>query len=116
MNESITFWPSGRKVSVRPGTTVLDAARRAGVPIKTRCDGKAACFMCKVTVRPGSQLSPIADNERRKLSGLHESGIRLSCQARIIGAAEVEVPVDPLRSVVERQLARQRAEQDDSLW
>jgi uncharacterized 2Fe-2S/4Fe-4S cluster protein (DUF4445 family) len=115
MNGEVTFWPSGRTVKVKPGTTLLDAARRANVSIRTRCGGKAACFMCKVTVRPDSELLPIADNERRKLSGLDGCHIRLACQARVAGKVDVEVPLDPLRAAVERQLARQ-AEQDDDLW
>ncbi len=108
------FYPSGRTVKVRRGTTVLDAARRAGVTIATRCGGKAACFMCKVNVRPGSELMPIGDIERRKLAGLDESGVRLSCQTRVTGKAEIDVPLDPLRAAVARQLARQKEE--DELW
>ncbi|CAM3969772.1 2Fe-2S iron-sulfur cluster-binding protein [Paenibacillus alkaliterrae] len=115
MNGEITFWPSGRSIKVKPGTTLLDAARRANVPIKTRCGGKAACFMCKVTVRPGSELQPISDNERRKLAGMDGSHIRLACQARAAGKVDVEVPLDPLRAAVARQLARQ-AEEDGNLW
>lgn len=115
MSDEVTFWPSGRSVKVKRGTTLLDAARRANVMIRTRCGGKAACFMCKVAVRPGSELMPMSDNERRKLAGLDAKGIRLSCQARVAGTVHVDVPLDPLRAAVERQLARQ-AEQEDELW
>jgi 2Fe-2S ferredoxin len=115
MNGEIKFWPSGRSIKVKPGTTLLDAARRAGVAIQTRCGGKAACFMCKVNVRPGSELMPISEQERRKLGGLEASGTRLSCQARVAGKVEVDIPLDPLRAAVARQLARQ-AEEDDKLW
>ncbi|MFX3633496.1 MAG: 2Fe-2S iron-sulfur cluster-binding protein [Candidatus Pristimantibacillus sp.] len=115
MSSEVTFWPSGKKVKVKPGTALIDAARHAGIHIRTRCGGKAACFMCKVKVRPGSELMPIGDVERRKLSGLEDQHIRLSCQARVKGTVEVDIPLDPLRSAVERQLARQ-AEQDDDLW
>lgn len=114
MNGEVTFWPSGRTVKVKPGTTLLDAARRANISIPTRCGGKAACFMCKVNVRPGSELQPISDNERRKLSGL-EDHIRLGCQAKVAGKVHVDVPLDPLRAAVARQLARQ-AEENDDLW
>ncbi|MDQ6418243.1 2Fe-2S iron-sulfur cluster-binding protein [Paenibacillus sp. LHD-117] len=115
MDAEVVFWPSGKTVRVRRGTTVLDASRRAGVSIATRCGGKAACFMCKVTVKPGSELQPISDEERRKLAGLDEKGIRLSCQMRVTGRVEVELPPDPLRAAIARQLARQK-EQDDELW
>jgi 2Fe-2S ferredoxin len=115
LSAEVTFWPSGKKVAVKRGTTLLDAARRANVLIQTRCGGKAACFMCKLTVLPGSELMPISDNERRKLAGLDGEGIRLGCQARVDGKVEVTVPLDPLKAAIARQLARQ-AEQDEPLW
>ncbi|WP_274651657.1 2Fe-2S iron-sulfur cluster-binding protein [Paenibacillus humicola] len=114
MNPHITFLPSGKRIAVRPGTTVLDAARRAGVPIRTRCDGKASCLMCKVTAPSRGGLSPLSEQERRKLAGLDKQGTRLACQARIAGNAVVEVPEDPLKAAVRRQLERQA--EDDDLW
>ena len=113
MKADITFLPSGRTVTVRTGTTVLDASRRAGVPIRTRCDGKASCLMCKVMPRSGG-LTPLNGNERLKLAGLDREGIRLACQARIVGKTAVEVPEDPLRAAVRQQLMRQA--EDDKLW
>lgn len=115
MSAEVTFWPSGKSVKVSRGTTLLDAARRANITIITRCGGKAACFMCKLTVLPGSELMPISDNERRKLAGLEEGGVRLGCQARAAGRVGVELPPDPLKAAIARQLAKQ-AEEDDSLW
>ncbi|MCR2803024.1 2Fe-2S iron-sulfur cluster-binding protein [Paenibacillus soyae] len=114
MDAEVTFYPSGKSARVRRGTTVLDAARRAGVTIATRCGGKAACYMCKVTVRPSSQLLPIGDEERRKLAGLDEKNIRLACQTRVSGKTEVELPPDPLRAAVAKALARQKEEEE--LW
>ena len=113
MNVDITFLPSGRTATVRAGTTVLDATRKAGVPIRTRCGGKAACLMCKV-VTNGEGLTPLSEIERRKIAGLDRQGIRLSCQTRIIGRAIVEVPEDPLKAAVRKQLMRQA--EDDDLW
>ncbi|QAY68396.1 2Fe-2S iron-sulfur cluster binding domain-containing protein [Paenibacillus protaetiae] len=106
--------PAGITVKVRPGTTLLDAARRAHVPIRTRCGGKAACFMCKVTVEPGSRLLPMGEQERNKLAAGADSCERLSCQARVQGNAVVNVPLDPLRAAVLKKLAQAR--EDDSLW
>lgn len=116
MDAEVTFWPSGRSIKVRRGTTLLVAARRAGVLISSRCGGNAACFMCKVTLRPESELMPMADTERRKLAGLDANGIRLACQVRVAGKTEVEVPLDPLRAAVARQLALQKQNQNDDLW
>ncbi|UUZ79463.1 2Fe-2S iron-sulfur cluster binding domain-containing protein [Paenibacillus sp. P26] len=70
----ITFLPDTKSLQVRPGTTVLDAAGKARVPIRVRCGGKASCLMCKVTVDPeqaaGSGLSqPERRAEARKPAG-----------------------------------------------
>ncbi|UVI32381.1 2Fe-2S iron-sulfur cluster-binding protein [Paenibacillus spongiae] len=113
MNVDITFLPSGRKVAVRAGTTVLDASRKAGVAIRTRCGGKAACLMCKITTN-GAGLSPLSEIERRKIAGLDKQGMRLACQTKITGRATVEVPEDPLKAAVRKQLMRQAEE--DELW
>lgn len=110
----ITFMPSGKTIDVPQGTSVLDAARRARVPIKTRCGGQAACLMCKVTARSTEGLSPPEERERRKLGGLLAQGMRLSCQAKAVGSAVVEVPEDPLRAAVRKLLAEQ--ERDEELW
>ncbi|MEK3881463.1 2Fe-2S iron-sulfur cluster-binding protein [Paenibacillus sp. PL2-23] len=114
MDAEVVFYPGGKSARVRRGTTVLDAARRAGVTIATRCGGKAACFMCKVTVRPSSELLPMGDAERRKLAGLEQKHMRLACQTRVSGRTEVELPPDPLRSAVANALARQK--EMDELW
>lgn len=113
MDVEVVFHPSGKIAKVRRGATVLEAARRAGVSIATRCGGKASCFMCKVKIVPGSDLLPMGEVERRKLSGLQDDGVRLSCQAKVNGRTEVELPPDPLKAAIAKQLARQ---QEEDLW
>jgi 2Fe-2S ferredoxin len=113
MPPEVHFWPDDKKITVRPGTTLLDAGRRAGVQIRTRCGGKAGCLMCKVTVKDQNGLSPMKQNERIKLGSLAEDGSRLACQAAVVGNVEVEVPEDPLKAAVRAQLAKQ---QEEDLW
>ncbi|MFD2612006.1 2Fe-2S iron-sulfur cluster-binding protein [Paenibacillus gansuensis] len=106
----VTFLPDQKKVKVRPGTTLLDAARKAKVHIRTRCGGKAACLMCKVTVPGGAGLLPMSRNESLKLGSLSDTGQRLSCQAKVAGDVTAEVPEDPLKAAIRRQLAQQQEE------
>jgi ferredoxin len=111
-----TFLPEGKKISVRSGTTLLSAARLAGISIPVRCEGKASCLMCKMSLLPehGEKgLSPLSDVERLKLGpdGLQ----RLGCQTRVIGSCHVRIPESPLKAAVRRQLERQ-AEEDDDEW
>lgn len=115
MDAEVTFLPLARTAKVRSGTTVLQAARKAGVAIATRCGGNASCFMCKVQIEDWSNLAPMKDNERRKLAGLEQSNTRLACQAVLKqGHTVVQLPPDPFRAAIARQLQRQQEE--DTLW
>lgn len=113
MKVEVRFWPYDRKALVRPGTTVLEAAKRARVSIRTRCGGNASCLMCKVTVEDGTGLNAPTDNERHKLgSAMLGQGWRLACQARAQRGCAVRVPEDPLKAAVRAQLAKQREEDE----
>ncbi len=112
----VTFLPDQKDVHVRAGTSLLDAARRAGVHIRTRCGGKAGCLMCKVAIEAGLEgVSKAGPAELQKL-GEDAGNVRLSCQALVTGAVPIvaAVPEDPLRAAVRKQLEQQK--EDDSLW
>ncbi|WP_150271037.1 2Fe-2S iron-sulfur cluster-binding protein [Paenibacillus tepidiphilus] len=115
---TVTFQPEGRKVAVNYGTTVLEAARRGGITLPTRCGGKAGCLMCKVTVdeQEASSLASPGEIERRKLGSLLEKNVRLACQAAVKGAVTVTVPEDPLKAAVRRRLEAARSAEEDRLW
>ncbi|HEM2032400.1 TPA: (2Fe-2S)-binding protein, partial [Listeria monocytogenes] len=97
MEHTITFLPQNKTIRLKAGVNLLSAARRAGVKIPTRCDGKAACLMCKVKVVSDQlqALHPPTDAEQRKLGSLLEAGTRLACQAKVRGSVSVHVPEDP---------------------
>jgi len=92
----ITFEPSGATVWVERGTTVLEAARKAGVVIEATCGGRGTCGSCGVRVRRGA-LEPAAAEEADALSSVGAQ-IRLACRARVIGPVTVEpvVAVSPV--------------------
>ena len=50
---SITFQPSGITLDVQAKTTLLDAARQAGVEIDAPCGGKGTCGNCSVRIVSG---------------------------------------------------------------
>jgi formate dehydrogenase major subunit len=59
----VTLTIDGRGVSVEDGTTILDAARSAGIRIPTLCkvDGypaAASCFLCAVKIENKATLTP----------------------------------------------------------
>ncbi len=51
---TVRFTPSGRTAVVEDGTTILDAALRAGEPLRAECGGRGACGRCVVRVVEGS--------------------------------------------------------------
>lgn len=115
----VTFLPSGKSIQVNTGTTVLTAARKAGVHIAVRCDGKAACLMCKVnTPYPYDDeghlcISAAESAESRKLGSSIGQGVRLSCQARVLGDLTVEVPEDRLKAAIRKQMEQQNEDLSD---
>jgi len=83
----VTFSPAGVTVWVASGSTVLAAARAAGVLISAPCGGRGVCGSCGVRVLEGS-LEPPDDTERAGLSQA-PPGVRLACRARVAAAVEL---------------------------
>jgi 2Fe-2S ferredoxin len=84
------------EVTVRTGTTILDAATRAQAPVGTACGGVCACSTCHVHVVKGEDLlSPQEDKEADALDKAFDvrSSSRLGCQARVVGEGVVEVEI-----------------------
>jgi uncharacterized 2Fe-2S/4Fe-4S cluster protein (DUF4445 family) len=49
----VTFSPSGRSTLVADGATILQAAERAGEPVRAECGGRGACGRCLVRIQNG---------------------------------------------------------------
>ncbi len=79
----ITFQPSGRSVYVLPGTSLLEAAGRAGIILQTPCGGKGTCGKCKV-MAAGQPL--------------------LACQSRVNSPMVIDVPESSMFETYQRIL------------
>ncbi len=91
----VTFQPQGRSVSVISGTTILEAAARAGLVIDTPCGGAGTCGKCRVRVVANAGLPTDADE--RAFSGRElREGWRLACQTPIESETVVFVPATSL--------------------
>ena len=103
----LTF--NGERIEVRPGDTVLAAARRHGANVWFLCDGRGICQTCLCRVLEGrDQLAPAGDLEHASLGGSRiRRGYRLGCQAQICGggAVSVESRVEELRRNARRLAA-----------
>ncbi|MEM1334649.1 MAG: ASKHA domain-containing protein, partial [Actinomycetota bacterium] len=89
----VAFAPSGRSIHVVAGTTVLDAARTAGVDIDSTCGGRGLCGRCQIVPTDDAGLNGWTTVEegyrgRRPLLDGH----RLGCAAAICGDVTVDVP------------------------
>ncbi|MDF2569492.1 MAG: ferredoxin [Sporomusa sp.] len=85
----ITFLPEGKAISVNEGTTLLQAARAAGLLVEAPCDGLGTCGKCQVKVV--GELSIPGEIESKQLRNLLSTGIRLACQAKVAGSVQVEL-------------------------
>ncbi len=83
----VTFQPSGRSIEVEPGTSLYDAAQRAGLPVASSCSAEATCGKCNMRVIAGEQnISPRQPLEERLLKKEHKPPTdRISCLTRITG-------------------------------
>jgi len=93
MNYTIEFEPSGIRLVCEEPITIFDAARRAGVIIRSECGGKGTCGKCVVRVR-NDKISPISEAEKKLLTAdqLAESW-RLACRTVVSGDVSIYVPV-----------------------
>ena len=103
----VIFQPSGVVAEVQAGSSILHAARAAGVPIRNDCGGHGACGKCLVQVRRG---------EVERLASQHQlpSGLDLACRVLVMGpTVEVSVPEESLEVEEEVSLWRELPFPDD---
>ncbi len=85
MRCSILFMPSRRRLEVESGeVTLLEATRRAGLPIASACGENGACARCGLEILAGgAALERESERERRiKARNRIPSALRLACRIR----------------------------------
>jgi adenylate cyclase len=89
-------YPGGRRVTILPGTTILEASRAAGIPHASLCGGRGRCSTCRSRVGPPSAQvpQPTADEERVLRRVGAPPNVRLACQLRPVGDLHV-IPLLP---------------------
>jgi len=86
---TVQFEPSGLKVEVLSGTTLLEVAHRAGIYLSSICGGDGYCGKCKVIVNEGqfqSKPSPLLTPEESR------ENVVLACQTKVLSDLMVTVP------------------------
>ncbi|HVJ48596.1 ASKHA domain-containing protein [Desulfitobacterium sp.] len=85
----VRFMPENKIIEVEQGTSLLKAASKAGIYIKSGCGGKGTCGACKVTVVSGN-VETVGTGNLNPDQIAH--GVRLGCQTFVQGNLTVEVP------------------------
>jgi uncharacterized 2Fe-2S/4Fe-4S cluster protein (DUF4445 family) len=91
----VDFEPVGKRVICESGTTLLEAAQKAGVMLTAICGGEGSCGRCIVRIMEGD-VSPPTVSEKLLLGDGSTLDLRLACQTRIVGDVRVHVPPDSL--------------------
>lgn len=91
MRVTVRFEPSGREVRVLRGSTLLDAARSAGLPLASACGADGLCARCGLEIIEGeAALGAESEDERSsKRRNRVDPRQRLAC--RVILSADARV-------------------------
>ncbi|WP_022728109.1 ASKHA domain-containing protein [Fodinicurvata sediminis] len=115
----VVFTPSGKRGRFPVGTPLLKCARNLGVDIDSVCGGRGLCGRCQVTIGEGEFAKHALESRKDHVSDWSavetryqakkgmKQGRRLSCQARLMADAVIDVPAE---SQVHKQVVRKRAE------
>lgn len=95
----VHFIPLNRSVVASKGSTLLDAAHRAGVGLPSVCSGQGWCRECRVVVLEGEVSALTSDEEDNLSSSELRAGVRLACCTRLYSAVKIQIlgkPTTPL--------------------
>lgn len=95
----VDFEPVGKRVEVKPGMTIMDAARQVGLPLTSDCGGEGSCGQCRIIARDQTRLGkPSLAEEGMLEEDELAAGYRMACQTEILGDVKIEIPVASLTS------------------
>ncbi len=93
---SVDLQPIGRRASIPPEMTLLEAAQLAGVEIVAVCGGAGSCGKCRVQCIEGELTPPSAEEKQLFSETELTAGYRLACQARPLSDVKLHIPPDSL--------------------
>lgn len=111
----VDFEPVGKRVDVPAGSTLLEAARAAGIELASVCGGHGHCGRCRLEVLAGAVSGPTEADRSFLSAGELAAGQRLACQTRIEarvgeGGVRVHVPRASLVTTQRLQVAGEAAD------
>jgi uncharacterized 2Fe-2S/4Fe-4S cluster protein (DUF4445 family) len=101
----LRFEPEGKRIRIKKGRSVLEAAYEAGILIDAPCGGKGLCGKCKVRII--DELLPVSPAEEKLLTPEEiANGIRLACQFIPQNNLVVELLEPVLEAIQKAELER----------
>ncbi|WP_051284804.1 adenylate/guanylate cyclase domain-containing protein [Nisaea denitrificans] len=99
---------TGQQVGLRPGATILETSRSAGIPHASVCGGRGRCSTCRVRIGIGlDALPPPSELEAKVLNRVGApDNVRLACQTVPTVDIEVTPLLPPAQASVEDTGAR----------
>lgn len=88
----VNFVNQGMTVEVPAGTSLLEAAARAGVPLEGDCGGKGTCGKCRVKITAGPRGEADAAELKHLSPPELAAGWVLACRRKITANCAVAVP------------------------
>ena len=94
MNVLIRFEPSRKSIEVPAGTTLLEAARRAKLPVASACGADGICARCGLEILEGADTIPSQSERERDVKRRNriDTNLRLSCYVDVAGDMTVTAP------------------------
>lgn len=86
-----------KDVTVDTGSTILDAVKKAGIPLETMCGGEGECGKCKVIITGGEVPKPKEAHTKHFSKKEIDEGYRLACDTLVMSDLHVSVPVESRR-------------------
>jgi uncharacterized 2Fe-2S/4Fe-4S cluster protein (DUF4445 family) len=88
---TVTFLPANRTVKVKAGSSLIKAAREAGLHINASCGGAGVCGKCRILLEDGE----VQGGRSEKLSPEdYDRGFRQACISVVFEDVTVRIPVE----------------------
>jgi uncharacterized 2Fe-2S/4Fe-4S cluster protein (DUF4445 family) len=93
MNITLT---SGKSISIKPGTSILESLKQAGIYLTSSCGGKGTCGKCKIIIKSGKAEF----KSRIKLSKDEiGKGYAIACQSYPTENVVIDIPKESVLTV-----------------
>lgn len=108
---SVHYHDETTHLSLKAGQSVRDALDQTELRVRAACGGTGSCGACGVRILSGAVTPPTASEYVKLDRSQREQGLRLACQLRLTGPAEITLddpaPASPWKSIPDENLFAQ---------